>query len=240
MRRFSQPLRGFARSVRSWVGSALGRGYVRAARRSGDQLGLSPESMVLAYLQGLFPLGRPYGRVDWETLERRAVIGVGDLHVSKRLRTYLRKDAFEVRFNERFDEVLAGCADRPETWINGPLTEVYRRLHTQDVAHSVEAYRDGELVGVFFLESMYCSVDHASKVAFVKLAERLTQSGFGWIDCQYLSEHWKRFGAKPMPRAELVRHTLHGLECGARFSPAGYPQPIGRSMAEEPRLANAP
>ncbi|MGI9427170.1 MAG: leucyl/phenylalanyl-tRNA--protein transferase [Bythopirellula sp.] len=227
-------------------------GRQRAICRMIESTELTPESMVLAYLQGLFPLGQPDGQLHWQTPDERAVISIDKVHVSKRLKTYLKKDAFQIRFNEQFAEIVLACADREQTWINQPLIAVYQQLHDAGIAHSVEAYQDDLLVGggfglsignVFFLESMFCRVDQASKVAFVKLAEQLQRDGFEWIDCQYLSEHWKRFGARSTSLQELVSITTQGLSCGATFlksSDVPHDLAIGAQVLPVPVAATAP
>ncbi len=216
----------FAKSVATKCFFGINGGYDRAFCRLIESREFTAESMVLAYIQGMFPLGQPDGRIHWQTPDERAVVAVDDVHVSKRVKTYLNKQKFTIKYNTEFETVVENCAGRDETWINQALKDVYLELYQKGVCHSVEAYEDGELVGggfglaigdVFFLESMYCSVDQASKIAFIELSRQLKEDGFAWIDCQYLSEHWKRFGCKPVSREALVELVTQGLSRGARF-----------------------
>lgn len=188
---------------------------------------VTPERLLLCYAQGMFPMVHPDGSTRWDSPERRAGLAPGDVHLSRRLKGYVRKSSFEIGFDENFDEVVARCAERDLTWITSGLMETYHELFEWGVSHSVEVLDEGRLVGggfglclgpVFFLDSMYSAVDHASKIAFVRLAEKLAEDGFTWIDLQFLTEHWKRFGAEEVERGDLVRRIARGLHAAARFS----------------------
>lgn len=188
---------------------------------------LTPERVLSGYAQGIFPTGERNNSIVWHCPVVRAVIPADQVHVSKRLKGYLRKERFEIRFDHDFARVMESCADRQKTWITREIIDVYRRLHTMKYAHSVEAYLDDELVGggygvalgrVFFLESMFCREDHASKIAFVALAEKLRSDGFEAIDCQFLTEHWRRFGAKGVPHEQFQQLVARHLNRPAAFS----------------------
>ena len=223
---FSIPKR-FAKNLTTRCFLAVNGGQARAIARLVETMGLTPDAMVFAYMQGMFPLGQADNSIVWQTPSERAVVSSDGIHVSKRLKTYLRRDQFEIKFNQKFDDVVEACANREETWINQPLKDVYHQLHECGIGHSVEAYENQRLVAggfgltignFFFLESMYTEVNQASKIAFVKLAEKLARDGFAWIDCQYLSEHWKRFGCQPVDRKELVSRMTLGLGSPGKFS----------------------
>ncbi len=210
--------------VRAFCWSA--GGPKNATCRLQDQMPLTAENLLLNYAQGMFPMGDSDGSVHWKSPEERGALKPGEIHVSRRLKPKLRNGGLEVTFDQQFETVVENCADRDQAWINGPLKAIYRTLHDWGAAHSVEAWRDRVLVGggfgigigkVFFLESMYCHEDHASKVAFVKLAKHLGEGGFEFIDCQYLSEHWKRFGFKAIRREELVETIAKTLPAPAHF-----------------------
>ncbi len=188
---------------------------------------LTPQRVLGGYAQAIFPTGEPNGGIVWHCPPQRAVIRTDQVHVSKRLKGYLRNHSLGIYFNRDFSEVLRLCADRKKTWITKTIYEVYMSLHEMGFGHSVEAYEGDQLVGggygvalgdVFFLESMFCRTDHASKIAFVKLAEKLLADGFQYIDCQFMTEHWRRFGACEMPRDEFQKVVVGRLHQPATFS----------------------
>ena len=198
---------------------------------------LTPERVLAGYAQGIFATGERNGEVCWHCPDPRAIIHTDRVHISKRLKGYLRKDRFQVCFDQNYDDVLIKCADRETTWITPQIMDVYRELFRMRFAHSVEAYLDGQLVGggygvalgnVFFLESMFCCEDQASKVAFVFLAEKLCKDGFAVIDCQFMTEHWRRFGAEEVSHQEFQELVVRHLNEPAVFS--GLPIPSGVTM----------
>ena len=188
---------------------------------------LSPEIVVAGYVQGAFPTGEPNGSIVWHCPDVRGVIDPAKVHVSKRLRSYLNKSQLDIRYDSAFDEVMEGCADREKTWITSDIHRVYHDLFALGYAHSVEAWKGDQLTGggygvalgkVFFLESMFCREDQASKIAFVHLARKLEADGFVAIDCQFLTEHWRRFGAEPMKRERFQSIVSLSLNEPARFA----------------------
>jgi leucyl/phenylalanyl-tRNA---protein transferase len=154
------------------------------------------------------------------------VLPLDAFHIPKRLARTVRQAPFEIRFNTAFDEVVSACAEsvenRPSTWINSTISELYGALHRLGHAHSVEAWRDGQLVGglygvslrrAFFGESMFSRATDASKVCLVHLVSRLRERGFVLLDTQFTTEHLKRFGAIDVPRddyAEMLAEALEG------------------------------
>jgi leucyl/phenylalanyl-tRNA---protein transferase len=197
-----------------------------------EEQDLTAERVILNYAQGLFPLGRG-DRVEWMDPPRRAIIPLDRLHVSKELARIVRQQRFTVTFDTRFDEVAHSCADRAETWITPPIRRVYEELHRRGVAHSVEAWQDGALVGggyglalgtMFFLESMFFTIPHASKVAFVHLARQLEADGYTVIDCQEETDLWRRFGATVVSAGDFKAGLATALTEQARFRPACYGQ----------------
>ena len=137
------------------------------------------------------------------------------------MRRVLRSGRFEIRTDTAFIEVLKGCAETPRqgetgTWLNPRMQSAYLRLHQLGFAHSVEAWREGELVGglygvhlgaIFFGESMFARARDASKAAFLTMAQELDQAGFELIDCQLHTAHLERLGAREWP-AEHFREVL--------------------------------
>lgn len=174
---------------------------------------LSTKRLLNAYRHGIFPwynLGEP---ILWWSPNPRLVLFLDKLIVSRSLRKTLRKNSFSVTFDQAFHEVIAACADsRKEsagTWITADINQAYNELHRLGIAHSVEAWLNGGLVGglygvalgrVFFGESMFHTRTDASKVAFVRLVEQLKAWDYQLIDCQVHTSHLARFGAEEINR----------------------------------------
>lgn len=171
---------------------------------------LSPEVLKDAYRMGVFPMAeaRDSQEVVWVRPNRRGIFPLDGFHIPRSLRKVVRQDRFEVRVDQAFGEVMRLCASpaagRDETWINEDIVDSYSALFEQGAAHSVETYRDGELVGglygvaiagAFFGESMFSLATDASKVALCHLVGRLRLTGFTLLDTQFLTDHLARFGA---------------------------------------------
>jgi leucyl/phenylalanyl-tRNA--protein transferase len=180
---------------------------------------LSPERLILAYKNGIFPWYNPGEPILWWSPDPRLVLLPSELHVSRSLRRLLRKHKFQVTFNTRFREVIDACARAKRragegTWITPEMESAYIRLNDLGYAHSVEAWRDGRLAGglygvalgrFFFGESMFTNVSNASKVAFVTLVKRLKTLEFKLIDCQVYTRHLVSLGAREIPRKEFLK-----------------------------------
>ncbi|MBB4066733.1 leucyl/phenylalanyl-tRNA--protein transferase [Gellertiella hungarica] len=154
----------------------------------------------------------------WVEPEIRGIIPLDDFHVSRSLEKAMRRKPFDIRVNTAFEAVMAGCAaaapDRPSTWINDTIRQLYTALHRFGHAHSVEAWEGDELVGglygvslgsAFFGESMFSRRTNASKICLVHLVERLRARGFTLLDTQFTTEHLKTFGAIDVPKADYAR-----------------------------------
>ena len=196
--------------------------------RHGADHRITPDLLLRAYASGLFPMADSADDPDlfWVEPELRGVLPLDAFHIPKRLARTVRQAPFEIRFNTAFDAVVSACAEsvenRPSTWINSTITELYGALHRLGHAHSVEAWRDRELVGglygvslrrAFFGESMFSRTTDASKVCLVHLVNRLRERGFVLLDTQFTTEHLKRFGAIDVPRedyAEMLAEALEG------------------------------
>ena len=178
---------------------------------------LSPEVLLRAYAAGIFPMseGADDPEVFWVDPHMRGIIPLERFHVPRRLRRTMRKRPFDIRVDTAFAAVIEGCATpgpgRKSTWISAKIKEAYVRLHERGFAHSVECWRDGELVGglygvslgaAFFGESMFSFARDASKVALVHLVARLKAGGYRLLDTQFVTEHLMRFGAVEIPRYE--------------------------------------
>ena len=168
--------------------------------------------------------------IFWVRPETRGIIPLDGFHIPKSLAKVLRQQRFEIRFDYDFAAVIDGCAeaskDRESTWINQPIREAYAELFARRHCHTVEAWRDGRLVGglygvslgrVFFGESMFSRETDASKVCLVHLVERLRARDFALLDTQFTTDHLKRFGAIDVPRAKYERMLEEALQGEARF-----------------------
>jgi leucyl/phenylalanyl-tRNA---protein transferase len=180
---------------------------------------LEPGTLLAAYRAGLFPMGLGRHGADplgWWSPDPRGVLPLDGLHVSRSLRRSCR--ALEVRVDTAFDAVVAGCADRRRTgrWITPAIREAYSRLHDLGWAHSVEAWKDGSLVGglygvavggLFAGESMFSAVPDASKVALVGLVAMLREDGGNdrLLDVQWRTDHLATLGVVDVPREEYLR-----------------------------------
>jgi leucyl/phenylalanyl-tRNA--protein transferase len=155
--------------------------------------------------------------IFWVEPELRGVIPLDDFHISKSLAKTIRRKPFDIRFNHDFDAVISACAaetsERPSTWINGTIRQLYSTLHRIGHAHSVEAWEGDELVGglygvslgaAFFGESMFSRRTDASKICLVHLVERLREKEFRLLDTQFTTEHLKTFGAIDVPKDEYA------------------------------------
>ena len=177
---------------------------------------LSPQRLLSAYRQGIFPWFNPGEPVLWWSPDPRAVLMPDKLKISRSLKKTLNREIFTVTTDLVFDEVVAACAaprlKQPGTWITGDMRIAYGRMHELGHAHSVECWQNNTLVGglygmaigqVFFGESMFSREKDASKVALVVLADKLKEWGYQLIDCQVPSEHLSQLGAEHMPRDQF-------------------------------------
>jgi len=181
---------------------------------------LSPSRVLAAYRRGIFPwfgAGQP---ILWWSPDPRMVLYVDEFKVSRSLGKRVRRGDFEIRVDTAFNDVIELCAQTPRrgqlgTWITPAIMDAYRELHTEGYGHSVEAWRDDELVGglyglaldrMFFGESMFAHETDASKVALVGLVALLRRLGMPLIDCQQETSHLASFGARPIPRRAFATH----------------------------------
>jgi len=177
---------------------------------------IDSDLLLEAYRLGIFPMAMDDGEIRWFSPDPRTILPLEAFHVPHGLKRERRAQAIEIRINTRFQEVVQGCAARPDTWINDEIIESYTRLLALGAAHSVESWSANELVGglygvaiggAFFGESMFHRVTGASKIALWALVERLRERRFTLLDTQWLTPHLEQFGAKEIPRA-LYRHLL--------------------------------
>ncbi len=180
---------------------------------------LRPERLLLAYRSGIFPWYEDGLPILWHSPDPRFVLEVAHAVVPRSTRKAIRRDAFQVRFDTAFEQVIDACGATPRpgqrgTWITAEMKRAYAELHRLGYAHSVEAWRDDELVGglygvslggAFFGESMFSRAPDASKIAFVTLVGDLAARGIDLIDCQVYTDHLARFGAREWPRKRYLR-----------------------------------
>lgn len=180
-----------------------------------DQIDITPEILLKAYAAGIFPMAEDADdpSLFWVEPRERGIIPLDRFHIPKRLVRTIRSDHFEIRVDQDFDAVIAGCAapglDREKTWISRRIRELYGELFDAGYCHTVEVYREKRLVGglygvrlkgAFFGESMFHTERDASKVALVHLVARLRRGGFSLLDTQFVTSHLAQFGAVEVPR----------------------------------------
>jgi leucyl/phenylalanyl-tRNA--protein transferase len=173
---------------------------------------LNPTRLIRAYQNGIFPWYSKDDPIIWWSTNPRLIMELDDFKISKSLKKSMKK--FEYKFNTNFHSVMQNCSTAPRndqngTWIQGDTIEAYTTLNGMGIAHSVEAYLDGKLVGglyglaigkVFCGESMFSLVSDASKSAYAVLIKHLKHWGYDFIDCQIPTDHLKSLGAKEVAR----------------------------------------
>lgn len=188
---------------------------------------LAPNNLLAAYAIGIFPMADDEGDIGWYAPDPRAVLELDTFRVSRSLRALRQRDAFDVTVDQSFGEVIEACAERSEgTWISLEIREAYGELHRAGFAHSVEAWKDGQLAGglygvalggAFFGESMFHRVTDASKLALVALVERIRDRGYLLLDVQFMTDHLRRFGAAEIPRAVYEHRLKVAIKKPCRF-----------------------
>lgn len=194
---------------------------------------LSPEVLLFAYQQGLFPMaeGRNAKQIQWIQPEKRGIFQLGNFHISKSLRRVILKKDYSITINSCFPKVMEKCADRSETWINDDIYNCYCKLHEDGFAHSVEVWRNSQLIGgvygvtigaAFFGESMFSEAANGSKIALAYLHDRLLKAGFLLFDTQFLTEHLASLGAIEISQAQYLVKLEKALNKNATFLDINY------------------
>jgi len=179
---------------------------------------LSPERLLAAYRQGIFPWYSAGEPILWWSPDPRMVLFPAELKISRSLARVLRNKPYEVTLDTAFAKVMAACAGTVRdgqhgTWITAEMQAAYGRLHELGYAHSVEVWMEGKLVGglygmalgrAFYGESMFSWRTDAAKIALAHLCVHLQRLGFGIIDCQMETAHLASLGARPIPRSEFI------------------------------------
>ena len=194
-------------------------------------LRLDPHQLLHAYAQGIFPMAHEDGKIYWYDPDPRAILPLDQFHVPRRLARTVRQEPFDLRVDTAFRQVIEACAapapSRESTWINRDIIEAYDRLHGLGFAHSVEAWQAGRLVGglygvainsFFAGESMFSRERDASKVTLVHLVERLIAKGFILLDIQFLTDHFRQFGAEEISRRDYRKLLAKALKKGNVFA----------------------
>jgi leucyl/phenylalanyl-tRNA---protein transferase len=205
---------------------------------------LSVSRLADAYSRGIFPWFNEGQPILWWSPDPRMVLFPAELKISRSLAKTLRNSRFEIRADTAFRDVILNCGmprrEQHGTWITSPMVEAYCEMHRDGMAHSVETWLDGKLVGglygvalgrAFFGESMFTRVTDASKVALVTLVRQLELWSFGLVDCQMNTAHLARFGAREIPRADFTRRLRELIHY--RTIPA--PWRLARPAIDQPR-----
>lgn len=200
---------------------------------------LTPHRLLRCYAAGRFPMadGRHDPTVYLVDPERRGILPLDRFHVPRSLKRTIRRGVFAVTVDRDFRAVIESCAEatpeRPSTWLNDGLIELYTALAAMGHAHSIEVWQGERLVGglygvalgaAFFGESMFSRATDASKVALVELVARLRAGGFVLLDTQFVTDHLRRFGAIEIPRALYLVRLKAAIAQPARFpkDPQGF------------------
>ena len=180
---------------------------------------LRPERLLLAYRHGIFPWFNPGEPILWWSPDPRFVLFPSELKVARSMRPYFNQKKFEVSFDREFGRVIRACQKNKRkgqgggTWITEDMVHAYIRLHELGYAHSVEVWKEDELVAgiygiglgkVFFGESMFTTVSNASKFGFIVLVRKLEEWGYRLIDCQQDTRHLGSLGARSIKREDFL------------------------------------
>ena len=202
---------------------------------------VTPALLLRAYAAGVFPMAdsKTSDEIFWIDPEQRGILPLDAMHVPRRLARSFRRGDFEVRINGDFTAVLAACADRDETWINGQVARLYLELHRLGHVHSVEIWRDGALAGglygvalggAFFGESMFSRARDVSKFALIALVARLRAGGFTLLDTQFVTSHLVSLGAVEIDRAAYHAALEPAIHRPADFMALACDTPVQRLL----------
>ncbi len=185
---------------------------------------LSPERILLAYRNGIFPWFNNDDEILWWSPDPRLILKLEDLKVSKSLKRIIKSNKFQVKFDKQFSAVINACANTKRegefgTWITEGMKNAYIDLHKKGIAHSVEVYLNNKLVGglygliigkIFCGESMFHTISNASKIALYFLVEKLKKEHFLFIDAQTPTEHLISMGAIEVSRTTFLNLLKQG------------------------------
>ena len=194
---------------------------------------ITPEILLRAYAMGIFPMAetRDDTEIHWIDPRRRGVFPLEGFHISQSRGKAIRRADYPIRVNHDFAGTVRACADRPETWINDQIFDLYTALHAMGFAHSLEVWRGDLMIGgvygvvlgaAFFGESMFSRQTNGSKLALAWLMHRLRAGGFTLFDTQFLTPHLASLGAVEISRSDYHRRLRQALDRPATLFPADY------------------
>ena len=195
---------------------------------SKEKLVIESAVLVHAYRQGIFPMALEDGEIGWFSPDPRGVLPLDHVHVPSRLERVIRSGRFGIAIDNDFEGVMRACAaDREDgTWISEEIIESYVALHRAGLAHSIETWQRGRLVGglygvhiggAFFGESMFHHETDASKVALMALVTRMRERGMSLLDIQWVTPHLAQFGAVEIPRAAYLAKLKQAIDSPRTF-----------------------
>jgi leucyl/phenylalanyl-tRNA--protein transferase len=211
--------------------------------------------LLLAYRNGIFPMAdsREDTEVFWVEPRERAIIPLDGFRLSRSLARTIRRERFRVTCNAAFGEVIEACAapraDHPESWISGRIAASFRALHDEGHAHSIECWREGELVGglygvgfaaAFCGESMFSRADDASKVALAWLVSLLRRGGARLLDCQFMTAHLASLGAVTISQKRYCALLADACGVGAAAGAVALPEAFAALDGEVLATGSAP
>ena len=190
---------------------------------------LSSELIIQIYKLGIFPMAKNRfdSKIYFVNPKKRALLPIKKFHVSKSFSRFIKKKPFYITVNTNFKKVIKKCAtvNRSDTWINKTIEKQFNNLHEIGVAHSIECWKNNEIVGgiygvaiggCFFAESMFSSVSNASKFALINLVARLYFLKYSILDIQFINDHLKQFGAfeitQDLFKKKISEHIDHNID----------------------------
>jgi len=197
---------------------------------------LTPELLLHGYSIGIFPMAehRDDPEIFWVDPKRRGILPLDGFHISRSLARRMRKPDVRVTLNTAFDDVLAGCSDRADTWINDEISRLYKTLHRSAHAHSLEVWYGDTLAGgvygvalggAFFGESMFSRSVNGSKIALACLTTHLHVSGFKLFDTQFITPHLSSLGAVEISRGAYLTRLQMAVDVPIRIDRVPLTQP---------------
>jgi leucyl/phenylalanyl-tRNA--protein transferase len=189
---------------------------------------LTPEILLRAYANGVFPMADSADDPDvyWVQPQIRGIMPLDGFHTSRSLRRAINRADYTITYDTQFTDVVRGCADRDETWINDVIFDQYMQLHALGHAHSIEINRDGALIGgvygvtlgtAFFGESMFSRATNASKIALYHLVKHLNARDFTLFDTQFQNPHIQSLGVVEIPQKDYLLLLEKALENQVEF-----------------------
>ena len=170
--------------------------------------------------------------IYWVEPKLRGIFDIGHIHISRSLRRALLREDYDIRINSDFTSVVTACANRDTTWISAEIKSLYSQLHQMGFAHSIEVWRDDDLIGgvygvtlgsAFFGESMFSGATNGSKIALVYLMAILVKSGFKLFDTQFITDHLASLGAIEIPKKDYKQRLSKALMSRSDFTNVEIP-----------------